>query len=62
MLGGIIFKNRVAIGCHELVLIDSNERRASDASIDGIREESFMNTRDDRNHQKEVRLLRRKGW
>jgi hypothetical protein len=47
MLGGILVKNRVGIGSHELVWIDSDERRAADASINGIRKKSFTNTRDD---------------
>lgn len=48
MLGGILVKNGVGIGCHELVWVDSDEGRAADAGIDGIREESFTNARDDR--------------
>jgi hypothetical protein len=45
MLGGILVKNRVGIAGHELVWIDSDERRAADSSINGIRKESFTNTR-----------------
>lgn len=44
MLGGILVKNGVAIGCHKFVWIDSDEGRAANASIDGIQEESLMNT------------------
>jgi hypothetical protein len=47
MLGGILVEDGVGIGGHELVWIDSDERRAADASINGIREESFTNARDD---------------
>ena len=48
MLCGILVKNGVGVGRYELVWIDSDEGRATDASIDGIREESFTKARDDR--------------
>jgi hypothetical protein len=47
MLGGVLVKNRVGVGCHELVRIYSDEGRAADARINGIREEPFTNTRND---------------
>ena len=47
ILGGILVKNRVGVVGHILVGIDNDDRRAADASINGVREESFSNTRDD---------------
>lgn len=47
MFGGIFVKNRVGIAGHELVWIDRDEGRAADASINGIRKESFTDARDD---------------
>jgi len=45
MLGSVFVKNRVGVACHELVRIYSDEGRAADARIIGIREEPFTNTR-----------------
>ena len=43
MLGGILVKNRVGVGGHILVGIDGDDRRVADASVNGVREESFSN-------------------
>lgn len=47
MLGGILVKNRVGVASDKLVWVDSDEGRTTDASINGIRKESFTYTRDD---------------
>ena len=47
VLGGVLVKNRVGVACYELVRIYSDEGRAADARIIGIREEPFTNTRND---------------
>lgn len=47
MLGGVFVKNRVGVVCHELVRVYSDEGRAADARISGIREEPLTNTRND---------------
>lgn len=43
MLGGILVKHRVGVTGHILVGIDGDDGRVTDASINGIREESFSN-------------------
>ena len=47
VLGGILVKNRVGVAGHILVGVDNDDRRAADTIINGVREESFSNTRDD---------------
>ena len=43
MLGGILVKNRVGVSGHILVGIDGDDRRVTDGSINGVRQESFSN-------------------
>jgi len=47
ILGSILVKHRVGVAGHILVGIGNDDRRATDTGINGIREESFSNTRDD---------------
>jgi hypothetical protein len=47
ILGGILVENRVGVAGHIFVGIDGDERRVADASISGIRKESFTEARDD---------------
>ena len=43
ILGGILVKNRVGVAGHILVGVDDYDRRAANAIINGVREESFSN-------------------
>ena len=46
ILGGILVKDRVSVAGYKLVWVDSDECRFANAGVDGVREESFSNTRD----------------